>query len=209
MFGETFGRIIGYATILREHVLNYMRTYCPPYVSEVVHIDPETRTIQPIYRAREYWYSWSLAHTGNMFAFSDEGYYAITVWNPWHGKYRWYFFHATTLQKIFGIMSLRFWWALSDMGIVMSLATYDLLMGHTKTIFSITMEQKDITKRIQPYLWCLEHDPMITAEALCLLVFYLQGDCPKKNDCNRVVITDFDLEEYEVTGDQKLLHWKK
>lgn len=229
--------VVKAAASWKEAAFRCVASWIPFHVVSVDHFEADDGSLtSPLFRlfSKGAW-RWASSHHLTMFA-PDAGFYKIRTWNPHLGIHEHFFLSAQHLSEALQLRGLKSWWAMTDFGICVLLSSYMLNMSKmyrkdSHAIFAITIDGKDATPLLKPYLSSLMCRNNATAESVCALYYHLIGqdhhgdaedaehdadvaaaegeardarDAKKHDRANSVTITDFNLEETTFKGEQML-----
>jgi hypothetical protein len=184
----------------------------PSCVMEVVVIDPKTHDAWRVYDALTHRFGWHRAHHHIRYL-SPNVFYYIRVWDSDTMSLRAYFLNAAHLCCACGIRDINYLWALSDFGIADALSTYAAEHNESNDIFDISVNGKCVLQKLTPIFHSLHIPENVTFGALVLLLMYM-GYFGEDYDVSefvrpKIVLTDYELEEKEVSYAEYLVPGKK
>ena len=187
-----------------DDVKKYAKSFFPSQIVCVsLHINKLT---DKVYQSTSLFPGWANSFCSNMYLpYVKEGYYRIDVWNSNVSSNQHYYLSVKQLEKALGLRYLSSWWAMTDFGIITMLSSYVSMMQMNKNcILGITIDGKDVTHILKPYLISLSLKGNCTARSVCSLYCELSDIDPKKMDTDEVIFIDYDMIEHKKTNDELL-----
>lgn len=193
--------------ILKEQFVSYINSFIPSYVERIVHFDTEDGNVTERYIAYKKGYSMKNA-LYEMMDLPRDGYYMFVVWNNLKQTYEHYIFQANLVKSALEIRNVYNLWTLHDFAISIMLSNFISYstLGVSK-IIGITMNGKDITNQIKPYIKCLSVPNNVRPNVLYMLSQYLNNDATIQTDMDNstcTYITD-DMEEIQINESNKYI----
>jgi hypothetical protein len=139
-----------------------------------------------------------------------DGYYMFVMWNNLKQSYEHFILQANLVKSALEIRNVYNLWTLHDFAISIMLSnfiTYSTL-GVPK-IIGITINGKDVTKQLKPYIKCLSIPNNVRPNVLYMLSHYLNDDYDNINhkDANCAVCTYIteDMDEKQINESNKYI----
>jgi hypothetical protein len=208
---DTLSKIMATVTpllIVKEHIVYYFRSLVPSYIERIIHFDIKKGSTDVVYVGWKNMYSMKRA-TYNLLGLSREGYYMFVIWNKLHRKYEHIFLRGELVEKALEIKNIYNIWALHEEAIVLLLSNYVQYASIYKdTILGLTLNRKDITKKIKPFTRSLNIPDNACPSALYMLLTYLEDDVVhiltmKTSMCTYI---NYDMEEIPIPyGDKYII----
>lgn len=176
---DTLARIMATVTpllIMKEYITQQFRSLLPSYIERIVYFDNKNGHTDTIYVGWKNMYSMKRA-TYELIGLNREGYYMFVIWNKLESRYEHIFLRGELLEKALEIKNIYNLWALHEDAIVLLLANYVHYASYNKdNILGITLNRKDVTKRLKPFISCLNIEDNVCPSALYMLLTYLDHD---------------------------------
>lgn len=178
---STLGKIMACITpllVIKEHFQMCTNSFIPSYIERIVHFDTHYAKIHIKYIGRKNMYSIKNAHS-DLMDLSETGYYLFHVWNKYNRKYEYYLLRTDLLTKALSIRNMNSIWAFHDYGIIQLLSNYieyTLMNNSNNKILGITVNRKDETKVLKPFMSSIYIPNNITPFVLYMLSQYLRSE---------------------------------
>ena len=193
--------------ILKEQFVSYINSFIPSYVERIVHFDTEDGNVTERYIAYKKKYSMKNA-LYEMMDLPKDGYYMFVVWNNLKQSYEHFIFQANLVKSALEIRNVYNLWTLHDFAISIMLSNFVSYstLGVSK-IIGITMNGKDITNQLKPYIKCLSVPNNVRPNVLYMLSQYLNNDATNRTDMDNstcTYITD-DMDEKQINESNRYI----
>lgn len=170
MLYKLFRNVITPTVFAAQSVQRFIYSRIPSFIIDVTAVNTQSLEAYPIYTAPYNGFSWHRAHATTR-DLDVNWFYHIKVWNNDTRKIEEYFLNTQHLCKALGITGIDRMWALSDLGIVSSLAAY-VRQQRGQDIFDIGVNGQYMSQKMAPIMSSLRLDDNVTKEALLVYLFY-------------------------------------
>lgn len=180
-FVATLGKLMACITpliVLKEQLQLCANSFIPSYIARIVHFDTKYARMEVKYIGNKNRFSIKNAHS-DLMDLPDTGYYMIHVWNRYSMKYEYYLLRADLLVKALGLRNMNCIWAFHDYGIIQLLSNfveYTLMDVKNSRILAITVNGKDESKPLKPFMNSIHIPNNITPFVLYMLSQYMKGE---------------------------------
>lgn len=200
---DTLARIMATVTpllIMKEYITQQFRSLLPSYIERIVHFDTQKGTTNEVYVGWRNMYSMKRA-TYELLGLTREGYYMFVIWNKMQGIYEHILLRGELVEKALEIKNIYNMWALHEQAIVLLLSNYVRYASINKdNILGLTLNRKDVTKRLKPFMLSLNIEDNVCPSALYMLLAYLDNDLVHMLTMKTSICTymNYDMEEMPI-----------